>query len=85
MDQEIQSQWCGGNGRGKTPEQGHQEKRGELEYVVNVVPNASELNLLVVLQDYEADIMAVVNDTVGTMMTCGFDDQRCEVGIIIGK
>lgn len=36
-------------------------------------------------QDYEADIMAVVNDTVGTMMTCGFDDQRCEVGIIIGK
>ncbi|XP_008308805.1 hexokinase-1 [Cynoglossus semilaevis] len=33
---------------------------------------------------YEADIMAVVNDTVGTMMTCGFDDQRCEVGIIIG-
>lgn len=36
------------------------------------------------LQDYDADIMAVVNDTVGTMMTCGFDDQRCEVGIIIG-
>uniref|UniRef100_A0A3B5M876 Hexokinase-2 n=1 Tax=Xiphophorus couchianus TaxID=32473 RepID=A0A3B5M876_9TELE len=34
--------------------------------------------------DYKADIMAVVNDTVGTMMTCGFDDQRCEVGIIIG-
>uniref|UniRef100_A0A673B076 Hexokinase-2 n=1 Tax=Sphaeramia orbicularis TaxID=375764 RepID=A0A673B076_9TELE len=38
----------------------------------------------IVLQDYEADIMAVVNDTTGTMMTCGFDDQRCEVGIIIG-
>ncbi|KAJ8248260.1 hypothetical protein GJAV_G00240110 [Gymnothorax javanicus] len=34
--------------------------------------------------DYEADIMAVVNDTVGTMMTCGFDDQRCEVGMIVG-
>ncbi|XP_043912214.1 hexokinase-1 [Protopterus annectens] len=34
--------------------------------------------------DYDADIIAVVNDTVGTMMTCGFDDQRCEVGIIIG-
>ncbi|XP_019394066.1 PREDICTED: hexokinase-1 isoform X2 [Crocodylus porosus] len=34
--------------------------------------------------DYDADIMAVVNDTVGTMMTCGFDDQRCEVGLIIG-
>nr|XP_013801072.1 PREDICTED: hexokinase-1-like [Apteryx mantelli mantelli] len=35
-------------------------------------------------EDYDADIMAVVNDTVGTMMTCGFDDQRCEVGLIIG-
>ena len=36
------------------------------------------------IKDYDADIMAVVNDTVGTMMTCGFDDQRCEVGIIVG-
>lgn len=43
------------------------------------------LNCLCLFQDYEADIMAVVNDTVGTMMTCGFDDQRCEVGIIIGE
>uniref|UniRef100_A0A4W3JSF4 hexokinase n=1 Tax=Callorhinchus milii TaxID=7868 RepID=A0A4W3JSF4_CALMI len=34
--------------------------------------------------EYDVDIMAVVNDTVGTMMTCGFDDQRCEVGLIIG-
>lgn len=37
------------------------------------------------IQNYDAEIMAVVNDTVGTMMTCGFDDQRCEVGIIIGN
>lgn len=28
--------------------------------------------------------MAVVNDTVGTMMTCGYDDQNCEIGLIIG-
>ncbi|XP_004427096.1 PREDICTED: hexokinase-1 isoform X1 [Ceratotherium simum simum] len=34
--------------------------------------------------DYEANIVAVVNDTVGTMMTCGYDDQQCEVGLIIG-
>ncbi|XP_074088529.1 hexokinase-1 isoform X3 [Macrotis lagotis] len=34
--------------------------------------------------DYEANIVAVVNDTVGTMMTCGYDDQECEVGLIIG-
>ncbi|XP_061820255.1 hexokinase-1-like [Nerophis lumbriciformis] len=47
--------------------------------VVKLLNNAIKLR-----GDYEADIMAVVNDTVGTMMTCGFDDQRCEVGIIIG-
>ncbi|XP_062957835.1 hexokinase-1 [Cynocephalus volans] len=34
--------------------------------------------------DYHANIVAVVNDTVGTMMTCGYDDQQCEVGLIIG-
>lgn len=34
--------------------------------------------------DYNANIVAVVNDTVGTMMTCGYDDQQCEVGLIIG-
>uniref|UniRef100_G3U5D8 hexokinase n=1 Tax=Loxodonta africana TaxID=9785 RepID=G3U5D8_LOXAF len=34
--------------------------------------------------DYDANIVAVVNDTVGTMMTCGYDDQHCEVGLIIG-
>uniref|UniRef100_A0A672ZGL3 Hexokinase-3 n=1 Tax=Sphaeramia orbicularis TaxID=375764 RepID=A0A672ZGL3_9TELE len=30
------------------------------------------------------DVLSMVNDTVATMMTCGFDDQRCEVGLIIG-
>uniref|UniRef100_A0A3Q3IRQ1 hexokinase n=1 Tax=Monopterus albus TaxID=43700 RepID=A0A3Q3IRQ1_MONAL len=29
-------------------------------------------------------VLALVNDTVATMMTCGFDDQHCEVGLIIG-
>ncbi|NWT98592.1 HXK1 protein, partial [Urocynchramus pylzowi] len=38
------------------------------------------------LQKHQAnvDVLALVNDTVGTMMTCGYDDQRCEVGLIIG-
>lgn len=35
-------------------------------------------------QDIDVDVLALVNDTVGTMMTCGYDDQRCEVGVIIG-
>ncbi|NXO26577.1 HXK1 protein, partial [Cisticola juncidis] len=34
--------------------------------------------------DIDVDVLALVNDTVGTMMACGYDDQRCEVGLIIG-
>lgn len=29
--------------------------------------------------------MAVINDTVGTMMTCGYDDHNCEIGLIVGE
>lgn len=36
-------------------------------------------------QDLDVDILALVNDTVGTMMTCAYDDPNCEVGVIIGK
>ncbi|NWY06947.1 HXK1 protein, partial [Nothoprocta ornata] len=32
----------------------------------------------------DVDVLALVNDTVGTMMTCGYEDPRCEVGLIIG-
>ncbi|XP_072565066.1 hexokinase-2 isoform X1 [Paramormyrops kingsleyae] len=34
--------------------------------------------------DFDIDIVAVINDTVGTMMTCGYDDHNCEVGLIVG-
>ncbi|XP_038559115.1 hexokinase-2-like [Micropterus salmoides] len=34
--------------------------------------------------DFDLDIVAVVNDTVGTMMTCGYDDHHCEIGLIVG-
>ncbi|NWX93552.1 HXK3 protein, partial [Nothoprocta pentlandii] len=30
------------------------------------------------------DVVAVVNDTVGTMMSCGYDDPSCEIGLIVG-
>lgn len=36
-------------------------------------------------QDFDIDIVAVVNDTVGTMMTCGYDDHHCEIGLIVGE
>ncbi|KAM6943608.1 hexokinase HKDC1-like [Xenentodon cancila] len=32
----------------------------------------------------DMEVLAMVNDTVATMMTCGFDDKYCEVGLIIG-
>ncbi|XP_028257557.1 putative hexokinase HKDC1 isoform X2 [Parambassis ranga] len=34
--------------------------------------------------EYNLDIVAVVNDTVGTMMSCAYEDPRCEVGLIAG-
>ncbi|MEQ2292187.1 hypothetical protein AMECASPLE_020482 [Ameca splendens] len=34
--------------------------------------------------DMDIEVLAMVDDTVATMMTCGFDDQCCEVGLIIG-
>lgn len=33
----------------------------------------------------DMEVLAMVNDTVATMMTCGFDDPYCEVGLIIGE
>ncbi|KAF7236691.1 Hexokinase-2 [Varanus komodoensis] len=35
-------------------------------------------------EDFDIDVVAVVNDTVGTMMACGYDDHNCEVGLIVG-
>lgn len=40
---------------------------------------------MILLQDFDIDIVSMINDTVGTMMTCGYDDQHCEIGLIVGK
>ncbi|KAK5858913.1 hypothetical protein PBY51_003022 [Eleginops maclovinus] len=34
--------------------------------------------------DYHIGSVAMVNDTVGTMMSCGYRDRSCEIGMIIG-
>ncbi|XP_008290688.1 putative hexokinase HKDC1 isoform X5 [Stegastes partitus] len=34
--------------------------------------------------EFELDIAAVVNDTVGTMMSCAYEDPQCEIGLIAG-
>lgn len=42
-------------------------------------------NLALSSQQFDLDVVAIVNDTVGTMMSCGYDDPNCEVGLIVGK
>lgn len=34
--------------------------------------------------DIDCEILAVLNDTVGTMMSCAFEDQSTEIGLIAG-
>ncbi|KAE8614927.1 hypothetical protein XENTR_v10008351 [Xenopus tropicalis] len=35
-------------------------------------------------QNNDLIVVALVNDTVGTMMTCGYSDPACEIGLIVG-
>ncbi|XP_062979420.1 hexokinase-3 isoform X2 [Elgaria multicarinata webbii] len=35
-------------------------------------------------QHVDVDVVALVNDTVGTMMACAYIDPKCEVGLIVG-
>ncbi|XP_041089497.1 hexokinase-4-like isoform X2 [Polyodon spathula] len=34
--------------------------------------------------DFEMDVVAMVNDTVATMISCYYEDRTCEVGMIVG-
>uniref|UniRef100_A0A7N6BA61 Phosphotransferase n=1 Tax=Anabas testudineus TaxID=64144 RepID=A0A7N6BA61_ANATE len=34
--------------------------------------------------DFEMDVVAMVNDTVATMISCYYEDRSCEVGMIVG-
>ncbi|VDP07646.1 unnamed protein product [Heligmosomoides polygyrus] len=34
--------------------------------------------------DIEIDVVAVLNDTVGTLMACAFKDNSCQMGVILG-
>ena len=45
----------------------------------------TRLSFTASVQDFEVGMVAMVNDTVGTMMSCGYRDQSCEIGMIIGK
>lgn len=43
------------------------------------------MNLLSTPQDFEMDVVAMVNDTVATMISCYYEDRSCEVGMIVGE
>jgi len=30
------------------------------------------------------DVVAVLNDTTGTLMSCAYDDNLCQIGVIVG-
>lgn len=48
-------------------------------YVIN------DFCMLYCAQEFDLDVVAIVNDTVGTMMTCAYEEPTCEVGLIAGK
>ncbi|GCB83569.1 hypothetical protein scyTo_0024078, partial [Scyliorhinus torazame] len=34
--------------------------------------------------EIDLDIVAILNDTVGTMMACAYENPNCEIGLIAG-
>lgn len=44
-----------------------------------------ELNVFFLWKEFDLDVVAIVNDTVGTMMTCAYEEPTCEVGLIAGE
>lgn len=54
-----------------------------IDYKICVLNNS--VYVLSYLQEFDLDVVAVVNDTVGTMMTCAYEEPTCEVGLIAGK
>lgn len=36
------------------------------------------------VQDIDIDVVAVLNDTTGTMMACAFQENSCNIGVICG-
>lgn len=38
-----------------------------------------------VFKEFDLDVVAIVNDTVGTLMTCAYEEPTCEVGLIAGQ
>ncbi|XP_072447150.1 hexokinase-1-like [Chiloscyllium punctatum] len=35
-------------------------------------------------QEFNLDVAVIINDTVGTLMSCAYEDPKCEIGLIVG-
>ena len=40
---------------------------------------------LPIFQDMQVNCLAVINDTVGALMSCAHQDRECAIGLILGK
>lgn len=56
----------------------------EVKNNATVPPICKQKTVCSYLQEFDLDIVAVVNDTVGTMMSCAYEDPQCEIGLIAG-
>lgn len=43
------------------------------------------LSFFIPKQNVDIDVVAVVNDTTGTLMSCAHKNRECRVGLIVGK
>lgn len=41
--------------------------------------------ILIYFQDIKVNCLAVINDTVGALMSCAHSDNLCAIGLILGK
>ena len=41
--------------------------------------------MFVLFQDIDVECVALLNDTVGCLMSCAFLDHNCEIGVILGE
>lgn len=41
--------------------------------------------MVFIFQDIDVNCLAVINDTVGALMSCAHEDRKCAVGLILGK
>lgn len=77
----------GSQARMRVSQQGASSWLGSLHHRQGPSPAQPEVPLLCppAVQACSIDVVAVVNDTVGTMMGCELGTAPCEVGLVVGE